>query len=419
MNPDSDPNTPSRSTVEWSAGVPKILQRRFRLVVENAGESGPAHVCESGRAVIGSHEAADLRLEDRTVSRFHCEIEISDERARIKDLDSRNGTRVDGVQVERASLNDGSVIAIGQSRVRFEMSPDFSETPVSVGESFGPLIGVTPEMRRVFALLERAAQSSAPVLLYGEPGTGKATAAEAVHNLSDRKHAPFLAVDMASMSASSQSAALYGNDSVFAAARGGTVFLNEIAALDTELQSRLARTLTDIGDVRLITSTSRDLRAEVNTKRFRAGLLYALAVIEVRVPPLRDRPADIVRLAEEFLGVRSSVAPESVRDLWDAAFAEQLRRHAWPGNVTELRSYIDRCIALSTPAPLGALTDAGPVVDTSQPFRDARDKWLNHFERRYLEKLVSEHGGNVSAAARAAKLDRAYFYRLLWRHGLR
>ena len=180
------------TTVHVGDSLAFVREPRFRLTVERDGGSD-SFVCETGRAIIGSHKAADLVVQDRTVSRFHCEIEVQQQRAFIRDLDSRNGTLVDGVHILRAYLKDGAILSLGRSRVRFELRPD-QELPISERTSFGALIGTSQQMRRVFALLEKAAESNAAVLLQGEPGTGKASAAETIHSESARSGAPFIAI---------------------------------------------------------------------------------------------------------------------------------------------------------------------------------------------------------------------------------
>src|SRR5262245_48832355 len=147
------------------------------------------------RAVIGTDESADVRLHDGAVSRFHCEIAALDGRAAVRDLGSRNGTVVDGTAVLHAYLRTGSVITVGRSQLRFEVGTDHVRLPLSGRARFGTMVGRSTAMRRVFAVLERAAQSDATVLLEGETGTGKEVAAESIHRESARRDGPFIVVD--------------------------------------------------------------------------------------------------------------------------------------------------------------------------------------------------------------------------------
>jgi two-component system, NtrC family, response regulator GlrR len=185
-------------------------------------------------------------------------------------------------------------------------------------------------------------------------------------------------------------------------------------------------------DVRVIAATNRNLREEVNQKRFRSDLYYRLAVLQVRLPPLRERLDDVPRLAEHFLDAieKRSRRPLDTSFLRTPELHAELRAHRWPGNLRELRNYVERCHALreavrlegegapeaEAPPPAGA---GLPPIDASLPLREAREQWTQELERRYLEALLARHEGNVREAARAAGVDRVYLYRLLWKYGLK
>jgi DNA-binding NtrC family response regulator len=179
-------------------------------------------------------------------------------------------------------------------------------------------------------------------------------------------------------------------------------------------------------DVRIVAATNRNLRAEVNSKGFRSDLYYRLAVVEVPLPALRERTEDLPMLVENLLtrlGLGQGPEGALVRT---PEFHAALARHSWPGNVRELRNYVERCLALGEETPLGGGADdpadpGAPTfnIDTKVPLKQARDGWIATFERAYLEKILAEQGGNVTAAARAAGVDRIHFYRLLWRSGLK
>jgi Lon protease-like protein len=310
------------------------------------GGPNPRGVFKSAgdRMQLGSHPLNDVVLDDRTVSRFHSEVFV-DEKGNpwVKDLGSRNGTVVDGVRVKEAALRTGSLLQLGRVSFRFELSDEKNFIAVSEHESFGSLAGESVAARRSFALMESAAASDVTVLLEGETATGKRQAAESIHRLSARKGRPLLVVDCGAISANLLESELFGHEKgaftgattrrvgVFQEARGGTVLLDEIGDLPPELQPRLlrvleARQIRPLGtntyfpvDVRVIAATSRDLRAEVNTGRFRPDLYYRLAVLQISLPPPRQRPEDIPAAAEKqvaALDVESLVqerkAPEAM-----------------------------------------------------------------------------------------------------------
>src|SRR5208283_227126 len=223
--------------------------RRFRVRIVDGGEVGNVFESNGDRVQLGSHPLNDLLLDERTVSRFHCEIFVDDKgNPWVKDLASRNGTVVDGVPVKEAALRSGSLLQLGRVSLRFELSGEKNRIPVSEQKSFGSLVGSSIAARSSFALMERAAASDSTVLLEGETGTGKSQAAESIHRLGARRSHPFLVVDCGAILANLLESELFGHEKgaftgadtrrvgVFEEARGGTVFLDEIGELPTELQ---------------------------------------------------------------------------------------------------------------------------------------------------------------------------------------
>jgi transcriptional regulator with PAS, ATPase and Fis domain len=222
-----------------------------------------------------------------------------------------------------------------------------------------------------------------------------------------------------------------GREGAFEAAHGGTLFLDEIGELAGELQPKLLRVLERrevkrVGrtryttvDVRIVAATNRDLRVEVNAQRFRSDLYFRLAVLGVRLPPLRERASDLQTLVAHLLDQLD--APEQMRTaLLSQSSLSELARHAWPGNVRELRNWLERAIALEERPPLGEpARPTEPTIDLDRPLKNAREAWLRPLERRYVAGLLERERGNITSAARAAGVDRITFYRLLWKHGLR
>lgn len=443
----SAPGTQQSFTVTAAVTHEHLALKKLRFEVIAGPDQGLVTGSTAERTVIGTHESADIVLEDPTVSRFHCEISTAGDRVLVRDLGSRNGTEVDGVFVIEAYLRPGSVLGVGRTRVRADLGLDRLRLPISKEQAFGTLAGTSAPMRRIFALLERAAASDATVLIEGETGTGKEVTAESIHMRSLRADGPFIVVDCGAIPEDLIESELFGHEKgsftgavaaregAFQAAHGGTLFLDEIGELGLELQPKLLRALekreikkvgstryTNV-DVRVIAATNRDLKTEVNAGRFRSDLYYRLAVVRVTLPPLRERVEDIPLLVGKILdslGVLDS-SPE-LEFLRSEAFVAQVSRHGWPGNVRELRNYLERCVALRVQTPLeptGTPVHVAPNVDVTQPLKAERERWVATFERQYLQQLLERHAGNVTAAARAASVDRPHFYRLLWKHGLK
>src|SRR5262249_20119010 len=155
-------------------------------------------------------------------------------------------------------------------------------------------------------------------------------------------------------------------------------------------------------DVRVIAATNRNLRKEVNEHRFRSDLYYRLAVVEIRLPPLRERAEDLPVLVEHMLAALGRADGPDAASLRSTEFLASLAKHPWPGNVRELRNYIERCLALREQLPLDREPDDGPLPDLRQPLKTARERWTRVLERKYVEGILASTQGNVSAAARAA-----------------
>jgi transcriptional regulator with PAS, ATPase and Fis domain len=411
------------------------LVQRFDLRVLQGPEAGTVFHSKGVRTRIGGDPTNDVQLSDTTVSRFHCEIVLKEGRPVIRDLQSRNETLVDDVSVVEGNLADQNTIRMGRTVLRFEATTEKVSVEISQGKRFGSLWGESLPMRETFALLEKAAGGDVTVLMAGETGTGKGAAAEAIHQASSRKDGPFVVVDCGAIAPALLESELFGHKQgaftgakddrpgAFHAADGGTLFLDEIGELSLELQPKILRAIEKkqvrpVGaqtyspvDVRIIAATNRDLRTDVNQKRFRADLYFRLAVIEIVLPPLRERTIDLPGLVDELLSTLGTRGPDWMRA---PDFLAQLAHHHWPGNLRELRNYLERCLILGEAHAASAEIDPTGAPGTI-PLRRAKEQ----FERQYLEELMRAHPGNVSQAARAAGLDRQNLYRLLWKHKLR
>ncbi|MGN6110278.1 MAG: sigma 54-interacting transcriptional regulator [Kofleriaceae bacterium] len=433
-----------RTTIGLTSSAPlRAMVRECRLTIVGGELDGTVHPFAAERMVVGADPRADFVISDPAMSKFHCEIRISDGRSFVRDLNSRNGTLVDRVPILEAPLRDGALLTLGRTQLRFDIGQRQVEIPLSQRDRFGRLRGGSVPMRAAYALLEAAAASHSTVLLQGESGAGKDLAAESIHLESARSEGPFVVVDCGAIPPNLLEAELFGHEAgaftgastqrigAFEAAAGGTLLLDEIGELALDLQPKLLRAIDRreiqrIGsaqripvDVRIVAATNRNLKAEVNARRFRSDLYFRIAVLVVTMPPLRERTSDIPMLVEAILDELGDRESPMARALRGGELLPELLRHAWPGNVRELRNYIEACIVRQESALAAATPSAAPTIDVTQPLRAVRDRWMRHVERLYLEQLLAAHGNNVSAAARAAGVDRVHLHRLLSRAGLR
>jgi DNA-binding NtrC family response regulator len=307
-------------------------------------------------------------------------------------------------------------------------------------------------MLRLFADVERVAPAPTSVLIVGESGTGKERVAEALHARSPRARSPLVTIDCGALSSSLLASELFGHErgaftgadrthkGAFERAEDGTVFLDEIGELPAADQSALLGVLerrrfrrvggsTDLDlEARVIAATNRDLRAEVNNGRFRQDLYHRLAVVVLRLAPLRERREDIPILIEHF--ARELGAVGSIESVFGAEQLACWQKHPWPGNIRELRNAVEAALVVGPqlhrdePAPAapaaaepGAL--GGDPDAPLSPYKDQRAAVVRDFERAYLTRLMAQAAGNVSQAARIAKMDRSHLIDLLHRHGLK
>ncbi len=401
--------------------------------------------------VVGADPGCDLVIEDPSVSSRHCTIRPTPTGFDVTDLGSKNATVIDGVTITRVTAPPGAVLRLGHTLLQLLPGDDVVDIPPSTADRFGAMYGQSLAMRQVFAMLERASRTDASILFLGESGTGKELAARAVHDASPRKDGAFVVFDCGAATENLIESDLFGHVKgaftgaadtrvgAFAAAHGGTLFLDEIGDLPVGLQPKLLRMLEageviPLGsrkperfDVRVVAATHRDVIGEVARGGFRGDLYYRLAVVEVHLPPLRQRHGDLARLVQVFLdrAGAAALAPQV-----GGAALDRLERYHWPGNVRELRNVISRAVALSAPGddfaalpillrPTGAAPDTAAPVRADRPFHEAKDELVDRFERAYLTDLLQRADGNMSQAARLAGLERKYLYKLLERVGLR
>jgi len=318
------------------------------------------------------------------------------------------------------------------SRLRREVRKDYS---------FHQILGKSKPMREVFDLIRRVADSPTNVLITGESGTGKELVAKAIHYNSDRRDAPFVPVNCAAIPEALLESELFGHvrgaftdaktdkRGLFEEASGGTLFLDEISELPLMLQAKLLRAIQEreirrVGatrsvavDVRIIAATNLNLTEEVKAKRFREDLFYRLNVIEIRLPPLRERKEDIPLLSDAFFQKCAQARQKPLQGISEPALA-LLIDYPWPGNVRELENVIERAVTLARgekvvpedlPAPIqGARGDRRVLDEAAEQILP-----LQEMEKHYILRILEKTGGNKYQAAQALGIDRKTLYRKL------
>jgi DNA-binding NtrC family response regulator len=405
------------------------------------------------RILVGKSEVCDVQLEDAAVSRRHAALEVVAHRLRIRDMGSTNGTVVDGVAVVEAFLMGGEVVRIGSTALQVNRGQPTAHAAPPEVNGFGVTIGGSEAMRRLYPLCERLAAVDVPVIIEGETGVGKEQLAESLHQMGNRSEGPFVVFDCTAVAPNLIESELFGHErgaftgsvashaGVFERAHRGTLLIDEIGDMPPELQPKLLRVIerlqvTRVGgatsirvDVRVLAATRRDLDREVQLGRFRDDLFHRLAVARIELPPLRERHGDVELLANHYwreYGGDPRTIPRELLRSWED--------YAWPGNIRELRNAIARRLALGDlsgmghpsefPPPLQARESAAvhtvgqrgdaiaAVLALDLPLADARQRVVDEFELRYLERLLELHGGNVTRAAAAAGVTRRSLQRL-------
>ena len=419
---------------------PVAIRRKYLRVTVKAGpDKGKSWDSANERILVGTHSSCDVPLTDPTISRQHFEIVLVQRGYLVRDLESTNGVFLENVRGHELTIDRETTLRVGGSKILLKPIDATVDLPISVEPRFGPLLGHSVSMRRVFDTLGRLAPSELSVLITGESGTGKELAAQALHEASARRNGPFVIVDCGAIPEGLIESELFGHlrgaftgadlkrEGAFVAAAGGTVFLDEIGELPLEMQPRLLgalerRRVTPIGsshsvdvDVRIVAATNRDLRKEVNRGTFREDLFFRLAGAIVTMPPLRERPEDIPLYVDDFFEGELGI---------DADTLQRLKTRPWPGNIRELRNVLSRAKLIGVdevaqPAPPTPRATFSAGVDADVPYKVGKQLLIDEFDKRYLEQILKRHAGNYSRAARAAEVDRVHFLRMLDRFGLR
>jgi DNA-binding NtrC family response regulator len=444
--PPPDRETLIKTGVATSLTPGRTFARGWHCRISSGEDVGRTVAVGLGPLVIGADADCDLVLDDPAVSRRHAEIQITARGVKVRDLGSTNGTFQGTSRITEIVVSASTTIRVGDTSLLLAPVALPSVTP-SKRNRFGGLIGESLPMREVFAIMELASPTDATVLLEGESGTGKELAAQAIHDHSARSSRPFVVVDCSATHEHLVESQIFGHvrgaftgaagdrRGAFVEADGGSIFLDEVSELPLTSQAKLlraleARTVQPLGsdrpvgvDTRVIAATNRDLLGMVEDGKFRFDLFHRIAVVFIRLPPLRERLEDLPVLIRHFYEGRG-LAPGDV----SGANLEHLREHDWAGNVRELRNVLERgwVLAGSESAGFAGLRldlRAGgqavcEVVDTGLPFKQAKERWNEAFERRYLAAVYRACDKNISRAARHAGINRHHFRKLLLKHDL-
>ncbi|MCA9624754.1 MAG: sigma-54-dependent Fis family transcriptional regulator, partial [Myxococcales bacterium] len=335
------------------------------------------------------------------------------------------------------------VIDRGVAHYRLKQEVSRLRQQEATDKGFEEMVGDSRAMKKVYDLLSRLDGSDAPVLIEGESGTGKELVARALHQRSDYRNGPFVAINTAAVPSTLLESTLFGHvkgaftdakasrPGLFVEADGGTLFLDEIGEMPLDMQSKLLRVLqerkvrpvggtTEVAfDTRIVSATNRDLEDAVHRGTFREDLYYRVAVVTVHVEPLRNRGKDVLLLAQHFLLKEAERANKKITG-FSAEAARKLLDYDWPGNVRQLRNVVERAVALTRFEEISVTDLPDRILDfktTQLVVDDTPDHMLTleELERRYIERVLSAVGGNKTRAAKVLGVDRRTLYRKLER----
>jgi DNA-binding NtrC family response regulator len=417
-----------------------------RVIVAGGPDAGTEKEFGETAFLVGRAPDCNIVLNDSSVSARHASLERTPQGIRVRDLGSHNGTFVDDQRIEVMMVTAGARIRLGRSALLLAGPEATTIEPMTEScpptDGLAEMVGSSPPMRELYSRIREAAASRVPVLLLGETGTGKDLAARAIHSLGDRSGGPFVPINCAALPRDLLESELFGHargaftgasaprSGAFQAADGGTIFLDEIAELPDDLQSKLLRVIEDgfvprVGgggsrsDFRVLAATNQDLRARLAKGRFRHDLFFRLAVLEIALPPLRDRESDLPDLIGAFL--RDPERATGVEGAGATSFGggavDALRNQPWPGNVRELRNLVHRAV-LRCP---GGTVDGALILELlgdTVAAPASPPQVLEDIEREAIRKALRDCGGQKRAAARRLGIAESTLYEKIRRYGL-
>ncbi|MBI3994416.1 MAG: sigma 54-interacting transcriptional regulator [Nitrospirae bacterium] len=416
-------------------------------------------VVSKNRITVGRSDENDVVLPDKFVSRLHCVIEKQDGKFILSDQ-SANGTYVDKTRVEKTIplplkcsigiypyvLNctfhpDESTAPIETARGRFVALPSRPEAPsaATVQYYFGLLVGDSPAMQAVYTVIRKMADSTATVLIQGENGTGKELVAKAIHQSGNRRERPFIAINCAAIPDALIESELFGYEKGaftgaagskkgrFEEADGGMILLDEIAELSPPAQAKLLRflqdrTLTRLGgaksltvDVRVLAATNQDLEAAVRENRFRSDLYFRIRVVQIALPPLRERKEDLPLLIRHLLQKLAAEERLPGPPILTEPARTRLTAYDWPGNIRQLENVLYSAMVASQPphpieeSHLDLQTGLYPAA-ASTPAAQPGGTGFDETAKQTLLSVMERFGWNTARAAEALKVSRGTIY---------
>jgi transcriptional regulator with PAS, ATPase and Fis domain len=416
-------------------GVPRAAAS---LILRHGDRLHVVDLEEGSDVVLGREPGLALVIDDAKVSREHARFGCRGGVVYVEDLGSRNGTRVNDrlLQGEEQRLTSGDVVRIGPVELMVAESRPQARTDEASAAAPRGVVAIEQAMVQLFDKVRRVARTATTVLILGETGAGKEVVAEQIHLQSPRGHGPFVRLNCGALPRTLIESELFGHEKgaftgadrrregYLEAANGGTLFLDEIGELQLETQAHLLRVLENqrfmrVGgtqeirvDVRLVAATHRDLRVALRDGTFREDLYFRLASFVMQVPPLRERQAEVLPLAELFvqrLAQRMGVKPPILAA--DAAGA--LRRYGWPGNVRELRNAVEHAMVLADDTIRAEHLPESLAGGAAGAASGAMRARLEELERSSIEEALKAEGGNQTRAAKRLGISRrALIYKL-------
>lgn len=436
-----------KRTLRIDFSVPlKFKKIRFDVI----GEKGKSFIISSRKVLIGSSPSASLRLQYPTVSKIHCEICFNeDNQITIKDLGSTNGTFLNSARIKEAYLSNNDVLRLGNVELKTTFLDEEYRVDLYPKTEYFGITGRSLSMREIFSKVEQVSDTDIPILIEGETGTGKELLAEAIHARSKRSEKKFIVCDLSTVPENLIASELFGHEKgaftgadsqrigLIEEANGGTVFLDEIAELRQESQNSLLRVLekkeirrlgsnkTVQVDVRFIAATSRKIDELVEQGAFRQDLFFRIAIFRIKIPPLRERKEDIPLLINSFLRTHTDTYVQL-----SEYFSKNMKvilDYSWPGNVRELKNTVERVANIYKASKLlpeipmlapNSNSNPNIYVNTEKDFKEGKKEIIENFEERYISEILKKSKGNISEAARLAKIDRKYMERLIKKYNV-